>query len=52
MQHCVSIFGIPFYHVQFPDFFIGDQMTSHAQTFQDLVHVLIVLFSCIQIALL
>ena len=46
LKHCVSIFGVPFYVVQFTDFFLGDQLTSHNQTMVDLVHVISILVSC------
>ena len=46
LKHCVSIFGVPFYEVQFTDFFLGDQLTSHNQTMVDLVHVISIMVSC------
>ena len=41
LVHCVSIIPAPFYHVRFPDFFIGDQMTSHNQSLIDLLRIII-----------
>lgn len=43
--HTVRIVAVPFYRVRFPDFFIGDQMTSHNQTLIDGVHLLVNLCS-------
>lgn len=40
-RHCVKILFVPFYYVRFPDFFLGDQFTSHSQTLMDLLHVII-----------
>lgn len=45
LKHCLSIFAIPFYHVQFPDFFLGDQLTSHNQTVVDFSHLLCLFIS-------
>ena len=44
-RHSVKLLFVPFYIVRFPDFFLGDQFTSHSQTLVDLLHVLISLFS-------
>lgn len=39
LRHCLSILFVPFYVVRFPDFFLGDQFTSHSQTILDLIHI-------------
>ena len=44
-RHCVKLLFVPFYFVRFPDFFLGDQFTSHSQTLVDLLHVLVSLFT-------
>lgn len=41
LRHCVSILFVPFYVVRFPDFFLGDQFTSHSQTVADLIHIVL-----------
>ncbi|KAK8789372.1 hypothetical protein WA588_001257 [Blastocystis sp. NMH] len=41
LRHCVSILFVPFYTVRFPDFFLGDQFTSHTQTLYDMFHVIV-----------
>ncbi|KAK8806089.1 hypothetical protein WA171_007174 [Blastocystis sp. BT1] len=40
LRHCITLFFVPFYFVRFPDFFLGDQLTSHTQTIYDLIHVI------------
>ena len=41
LRHSVSILFVPFYVVRFPDFFLGDQFTSHSQTVADLIHIVL-----------
>ena len=39
LRHSLSILFVPFYVVRFPDFFLGDQFTSHSQTILDFIHI-------------
>ena len=41
LRHSLSILFVPFYVVRFPDFFLGDQFTSHSQTILDLIHIVL-----------